>query len=381
MFPLSGKMRAQTGDNASGDILPERETGELRDIEAPEATHSIQSGPALPDAAKYRRAGSSRRGGVALALGGGAAKGWAHIGLLRAFDEAQIPISMIAGTSIGALVGGCYIAGKMDELEAFARSLTFSGILRYMDISLRGGGLISGSRLTARMVNHIGDTLIEHLDKQFVSVCTDIRTGHEIWLHDGPLIEAIRASYALPGIFAPVLHNGRQLVDGAIVNPVPVSACRAYEPDVVIAADLNSEAFGRGTVIRASHYDALEHEEAETIAANGESSWLSFFNSTGHTGNGAEPSAPSMGTLGNRTVQPKTRLSMMGVMMEAYNIIQDRIARARLAGDPPDYTIRPKLHGIGLADFHKADESIRMGYLEAKARLAELTDQGQFETT
>jgi NTE family protein len=336
-----------------------------------------------------RMAPRRKSGGIALALGGGAAKGWAHIGLLRAFQEAGIPISMIAGTSIGALVGGCYLAGRLDELERFARSLTRSNIIRYMDFSITGAGLISGMRLAAYMDLHMRGLKIEELPANFVSVCTDIRTGHEIWLHDGPLIEALRASYALPGIFAPVVHAGRHLVDGALVNPVPVSACRAYEPDVVIAADLNSETFGRGTVIRASHYQQREternFEEAEQLAAEQPQqrhmSWLSFFTAADRSGSVQMVRAGISGrTLNRPKAQPKSHLGTMGVMMEAFNIIQDRISRARMAGDPPDFTIRPKLFSIGLADFHKADESIRIGYLEAKKRIRELTDQGQLES-
>ncbi|MEC9344139.1 MAG: patatin-like phospholipase family protein [Pseudomonadota bacterium] len=327
-------------------------------------------------------------GGVALALGGGAAKGWAHIGLLRAFDEARVPIRMIAGTSIGALVGGCYLAGKLDELEAFARSLTWPGLFRHMDFALRGQGLISGQRLASRMAAHIGDTLIEDLPGGFVSIATDIATGHEIWLHDGPLTDAIRASYALPGVFAPVRHNGRLLVDGALVNPVPVSACRTYEPDVVIAVDLNSETFGRGTVIRSSHYATpapgpeakdshLEESEDAIEAVSKASSWLAFLNAADHGTKAAAEQKRHIRSLMQPRVRPQTRLGVTGVMMEAFNIIQDRIARARLAGDPPDYTIRPKLYDIGLADFHKADEAIRIGYQEAKGRIRELVDQGE----
>lgn len=335
-----------------------------------------------------RAAPRRKAGGIALALGGGAAKGWAHIGLLRAFDEAGIPISMIAGTSIGALVGGCYLAGRLDELEHFARSLTRSNIIRYMDFSITGAGLISGMRLAAYMDLHMRGLKIEDLPANFISVCTDIRTGHEIWLHDGPLIDALRASYALPGIFAPVVHAGRHLVDGALVNPVPVSACRAFEPDVVIAADLNSETFGRGTVIRASHYQEREaernFEEAAQLAAqqpqSRHTSWLSFFSASDRSGSIQMMQAGVAGrTLNRPKAQPKSHLGTMGVMMEAFNIIQDRISRARMAGDPPDFTIRPKLFSIGLADFHKADESIRIGYLEAKKRIRDLTDQGQLE--
>jgi NTE family protein len=380
MFLLNGKMGisppTETEDQENGDGFLVAGEQHL-DGGAAEIPFDVSStDPANPDLGVPPIA-KKKRGGIALALGGGAAKGWAHIGVLRAFQEANIPIAMIAGTSIGALVGGCYLAGKLDALEEFARSLTFSGMLRYMDFSLRGAGLISGRRLGTRMAHHLGGIQIEDMEGQFVSICTDIRTGHEIWLHDGPLVAAIRASYALPGVFAPVLHNGRHLVDGAIVNPVPVSACRAYEPEAVIAVDLNSEAFGRATVIRSSHYDSREvAEETENPAG---SSWRSFFNSNGHrTLNNNDGDASQNGK--QFLIRPKSQLGTAGVMMEAFNIIQDRIARARMAGDPPDYTVRPRLQRIGLADFHKADESIAIGYREAKLRIGELKDAGSLLT-
>ena len=188
--------------------------------------------------------------GIALALGGGVARGWSHIGILRALDEAEIPIRMIAGTSIGALVGGCYLAGKLDELEEFARSLTPRRIVGLLDISLRGSGLISGFKLAEKMEQHLGDIRIEGLTNRLVCVATEINTGHEIWLTQGPLIDAMRASYALPGIFEPVAIGDRLLVDGALVNPVPVSVCRAFEADAVVAVNLSSDVFGRGTVVR-----------------------------------------------------------------------------------------------------------------------------------
>ncbi|PCI03397.1 MAG: Patatin [Hyphomicrobiales bacterium] len=305
-------------------------------------------------------------GGIALALGGGAARGWAHIGVLRAFDEAGIPIAMIAGTSIGALVGGCYLAGKLDELEDFARSLTKAGILRFMDFTLRGSGLISGDRLAKRMAPHLVDVKIEELQRPFIAIATDIQNGHEIWLHDGPIIDAMRASYALPGVFQPVMHNGRLMVDGALVNPVPVSACRTYEADMVIAVNLNAETFGRGTVIRSSHYDnngtasGTEIEDVEQVSPK---SWLPFM--------GQSRAAKSASTA--------IKIGLTGVMMESFDIIQDRISRSRLAGDPPDYTIRPRLKNIGMADFHMADESIRLGLEVGRQRIAELVAQGQIE--
>lgn len=297
-----------------------------------------------------------RCGGVALALGGGVARGWAHIGVLKAIEEVGIPISMIAGTSIGALAGGCYLAGTLDDLEEFACSLTKSNMLRYMDFTLRASGLLTGDRLGAKLDQHMAGVNIENLPVPFVAIATDIETGHEIWLHDGPMVPAVRASYALPGIFMPVQHNGRQLVDGAIVNPVPVSACRAYEPDLVIAVNLNTEINGRGTVIRTSHHDAVQKpsDERETASSN----WLSFLSSRN-----------------NRSVKQK-QLGITAVMVESYNIIQDRISRTRLAGDPPDYTIRPKLRNIGLSEFHKADEAIKLGYDEMMIRVRDLETQG-----
>jgi NTE family protein len=286
-----------------------------------------------------------RRPGIALALGGGAARGWAHIGVLRALDEAGIPIDMIAGTSIGALVGGCYLAGKLDELEEFARGLTKRRLFGLLDFQFGGSGLLGGMRLDARMQEHLQHMTFADLPKPFVCVATEIRTGHEIWLSGGSLITAMRASYALPGVFEPVLCNGRVLVDGALVNPVPVSVCRAHEQPVVVAVNLHYDLFGRAAVIK--------HSADVAVAQPGEAPKTPLVVDRGR---------------GNR----EARLGITGVMVEAFNIIQDRISRARLAGDPPDLSLQPKLGHIGLTDFHRAEESIRLGYDSAVAQLGEL---------
>ncbi len=279
----------------------------------------------------------ARKTPISLALGGGCARGWAHIGVLRAFDEAGIEISMIAGTSIGALVGGCYLAGKLDELEEFARSLTKRRIFGLLDLNLRGSGLFGGMRLDARLREHLAGVRFEDLSKPFVSVASEIRTGHEIWLSQGSLITAMRASYALPGVFEPVSCNGRMLVDGALVNPVPVSVCRAQEQPLVVAVNLSTDNFGRAAVIRHSAGELAAEREA---------------------------------TAGHR--EADSRLGITGVMVEAFNIIQDRISRARLAGDPPDLSLQPKLSHVGLTEFHRADEAIRLGYETAMAQIGEL---------
>ncbi|WP_256750487.1 patatin family protein [Mesorhizobium sp. Mes31] len=286
----------------------------------------------------------AKKTGISLALGGGCARGWAHIGVLRALDEAGIELSMIAGTSIGALVGGCYLAGKLDELEDFARSLTRRRIFGLLDLNLRGSGLFGGMKLDARLREHVAGVRFEDLPKPFVAVTSEIRTGHEIWLSSGSLITAMRASYALPGVFEPVNCNGRVLVDGALVNPVPVSVCRAYEQPLVVAVNLHYDLFGRAAVIK--------HSAGELVV---------------------EKDAPRPGQVDMERQSRETRLGITGVMVEAFNIIQDRISRARLAGDPPDMSLQPKLSHIGLTEFHRADEAIRLGYEATMAQIGELT--------
>ncbi|MEM9332266.1 MAG: patatin-like phospholipase family protein [Pseudomonadota bacterium] len=294
---------------------------------------------------------------IALALGGGVARGWAHIGVLRAIDEANIPVSMIAGTSIGALVGGCYLAGKLDQLEEFARSITRTNILRYMDFAFRASGLITGTRLADKMDSEIGHLNIEDLDKKFVAIASDIMSGSEIWIETGSLSQAIRASYALPGVFQPVEHFGKQLVDGALVNPVPVSACRSFEEPIVVAVSLSSEVYGRASVVRTSTL-TNNSPVSNLEETNATSSWFPF-----------------MPNGSNDTT--RSRLGFTGVMIEAFNIIQDRITRSRMAGDPPDMVIRPKLADIGLSDFHKAGQAIDLGYNTAKTQI-EALKEGEF---
>jgi NTE family protein len=279
------------------------------------------------------------KSGIALALGGGAARGWAHIGVLRAIEEAGIQIDMIAGTSIGALVGGCYLAGKLNELEEFARSLTRRRLFGLLDLHIGGSGLFGGMKLDARMRQHLEGMTFADLPKPLVCVASELRTGHEIWLSSGSLITAMRASYALPGVFEPVTVNRRVLVDGALVNPVPVSVCRAYEQRLVVAVNLHYDLFGRAAVIKHSADSAPDDQEL--VITKGPS-------------------------------EREARLGIMGVMVEAFNIIQDRISRARLAGDPPDMSLQPKLGHIGLSEFHRADESIRLGYEAARANIGEL---------
>lgn len=295
------------------------------------------------------------RAKIGLALGGGAARGWAHIGVVKALVEAGIKPDIIVGTSIGAVVGACHAAGHIDALEEFARELTRRRVFGYLDFNFAGTALINGQRLCDRLERQLGDLHIEELDPRFTAVATEIGSGHEIWLSRGRLVEAVRASYALPGIFRPVKINGRWLFDGALVNPIPVSVCRAHGARYVIAVNLNFDVCGRGTVVPHLEPDIVAEAEPEPQPVTGKN-----------------------GTAVRRLLQRQifgkgeAAPGISTVMVEAFNIVQDRIARSRLAGDPPDAMINLRLGDVGLFDFHRADELIARGAEAAKRHLAEM---------
>jgi NTE family protein len=290
--------------------------------------------------------GSVRRPVIGLALGGGAARGFAHIGIVRTLIAHGIVPNVVVGTSIGAVVGGAYAAGHLDTLEEWARSLQPRNIFGYLDIRLNGSGLIGGEKLAAQLEATMGPTLIEDLPLKFATVATEVRTGHEIWLTHGRMVDAMRASYALPGIFSPVLVGDRWLIDGAMVNPVPVSAARALGAEIVIAANLSSDVFTHATTVY-SHGASTEAPEAVIEPTPPKRGFGKFFSP-------------------ERTVKREFfggggRPGISSVMIDAFNIMQDRITRARLAGDPPDMLISPRVGQLGWFDFHRADELIAHG--------------------
>jgi NTE family protein len=303
--------------------------------------------------------GSVRRPVIGLALGGGAARGFAHIGIVRTLIAHGIVPNVVVGTSIGAVVGGSYAAGQLDTLEDWARSLQPRNILGYLDIRLNGSGLIGGDKLAAQLEAALGRTNIEDLPLKFATVATEVRTGHEIWLTHGSMVNAMRASYALPGIFAPVLVGDRWLVDGALVNPVPVSAARALGAEIVIAANLSSDVFAHSTTIYA--HGAVAPEPAVTVAAI--------------------PPKRGFGRLFSpeRTMKREFfggagRPGISSVMVDAFNIMQDRITRARLAGDPPDLLISPRVGQIGWFDFHRAADLIAHGSRAAERAIESIQE-------
>lgn len=292
---------------------------------------------------------------IGIALGGGAARGWAHIGVLKTLKDTGLEPDIVAGTSIGAVAGACYVTGRLQALEDFAGALTRRRVFGFLDFNFAGSGLITGQRLSSRLESHLQDVTIERLERKFVAVATELGTGHEVWLSKGSLVNALKASFALPGIFRPVKINGRWLIDGALVNPVPVSVCRALGARIVIAVNLSSDSVAKGSIIH-------DQEVLADLSMPPED-----MNLPGNNGRAAIH-------LLHRQIFGKSdgAPGISAVMMDAINITQDRIARSRLAGDPPDITITPKVGTIGLFDFHRAGEAMAQGAKATERQIDEL---------
>ncbi|WP_265942656.1 patatin-like phospholipase RssA [Dechloromonas sp. A34] len=286
---------------------------------------------------------------IGLALGSGSARGWSHIGVIRVLEQAGISPEIICGTSIGSLVGAAYAAGKLDSLELWVKELSWQAVVGLLDLKM-GGGLIEGGKLVGFLRKQLDDQGIEELTKTFACVATDLANGRETWLREGSVVDAVRASIAMPGLFTPVLREGRMLVDGGLVNPVPVSLCRAMGADVVIAVDLNWDLLGQRK--RLSSQARTELVPTTNGKLNGllarlrPSNWM----------NGESQALKAMP-------------SMLDVVSTSLNIMQVRITQSRLAGEPADAMIRPKLSTIAAMDFHRAEIAIAEGERAARHAL------------
>jgi NTE family protein len=272
---------------------------------------------------------------VGLALGSGSARGWAHIGIIQALEEIGVEPQVVAGTSIGALVGGAYVTGSLDAFADWVETLTVKDVFGLLDISF-SGGMVKGEKLFGFFREHHANPDIETLDKKLVTVATDMQSGREVWITEGKMLDAARASCALPGLFSPVKRQGRWMLDGGLVNPVPVSAARAMGADVVIAVNLNAQLVG-------AHMARDSRAQADQAGGSDEerSIWnkmMDYFSSS----DGEDP-------------------GFFDVVASSINIMQDRITRSRMAGDPPEVTLVPMLEDFALMDFHWAKEAIEEG--------------------
>lgn len=295
---------------------------------------------------------------IGLALGSGSARGWAHIGVIQALKEAGVEPDIICGTSIGALVGAACAAGELNRFSDWVAGLGVADVLSFMDVGL-SGGMLKGERLMQFFRKNFIDRPIEELDVPFAAVATALESGSEVWLKTGSTIDAVRASLALPGLFSPVWHEGRLLVDGGLVNPVPVSLARAMGADLVIAVDLNSDILGRHL-----------NRALEAAPRNNSTEWLrrlqdnlgALWPDTDQTDRSKENNGPVP--------------SVLNVVASSLNIMQVRITRSRMAGEPPDIIISPRLAHLGLLDFHRAKTAIDAGRNATQASISALTALG-----
>jgi NTE family protein len=279
----------------------------------------------------------TRKPRIGLALGSGSARGWAHIGVIRALEERGIKFDLICGTSIGALVGAVYASGQLQQLEDWVTSLTWTKVWRLMDITLKGG-LIRGRSLFNLFRATFQDLDIAELPIPFGAVATELTSGREIWLRHGKLLDAVRASCAMPGLFTPVVHNDSVLIDGGLVNPVPVSMCRAFGAELVVAVDLSWGKLG-----------PYRHMGREMVAAPAEeASWF------GRLRNGW------LGSVHKKGEEPRIP-SIFEVFNTALDIVEQRVARSRLAGEPADVLITPLLPNFRTMEYHRAKEAIAEG--------------------
>ncbi len=283
----------------------------------------------------------ARRPKLGIALGSGSARGWAHIGILQELETMGYKPDVVVGTSIGALVGAVYVSGVMEEFAHWVSHLSFRDVLGFLDIGF-SGGVVKGEKLFNFFSEHQSNPLIEELAIPFATVATDMTSGREVWIRDGHVLDAARASCALPGLFSPVQYQDKWMLDGGLVNPVPVSVCRALGADVVVAVNLNGQLVGR-------HLNSAAIEEVNTVdmpqGEDNENEISMWDRVKDYFSNKDEPTSPGL----------------FDVIGSSINIMQDRITRSRMAGDPPEINLVPMLADFALMDFHRAKEAIEEG--------------------
>lgn len=290
---------------------------------------------------------------IGLALGSGASRGWSHIGTIKALLREGIEPDIVCGTSVGAMIGACYLSGKLEKLEKWVLSSTRTDVFRFFNVKLGQSGFVDSDRLRKFLHDNVAapDLEIEHMPKPFVAIATDLENGREVWLQKGNLADAVRASMALPGLFPAVRHNGRWLVDGGLVNPVPVNTCRALGADLVIAINLNADVINRRTEKKPEPSENAKMGVLQKVRQT----TIEYSSAIIPGGNKQEDSP-----------------GLFAAITNSINIVQDRITRSRLAGDPAEVIISPRLAHIGMFEFHRAGEAIAEGESSVQNSLKEL---------
>lgn len=279
---------------------------------------------------------------IGLALGSGASRGWSHIGVINTLLQEGIEPDIVCGTSVGAMIGASYLAGNLDKLERWVLGSTRTDVLRFFDIRFSHAGLVDATRLTRFLHSYVADggVRIEDLPKKYAAVSTNLDTGREVWFSEGGVADAVRASMAMPGLFPPVHYNHAWLVDGGLVNPVPIATCRSLGADVVVAVNLNSDIVGKHST------------RAIEAAPRGKNNLLASLKRTAIEYSSA---------IFPNSTEDDDAPGLYYAIANSINIVQDQVTRSRLAGDPADILISPKLAHIGMLEFHRAKEAIDEG--------------------
>lgn len=287
---------------------------------------------------------------IGIALGSGSARGMSHIGVIKALEEMGVYPKIIAGCSVGALVGASYATDNLDKLEDWALSMTESKIRKFLSINFNASGFINAKNLQKLFEEAIGlkSTLFDDLSKEFAAVATDLSTGKEVWVQEGSVHDALWSSMAFPGLFPSVLRDNKWLVDGGLVNPVPVSLCRALGADQVIAVNLNADIINSYEVIESDDNDSV----VEKKTANDDSNFWD------KTKQGFQRALNLVSSDGSQVNEPKS----VDVISNSVHIMSSHLTRSRLVGDPPDVLLQPRLKDVGLLQIYKAKDCIEEGY-------------------
>ncbi|GEA10986.1 patatin-like phospholipase family protein [Alteromonas sp. KUL49] len=329
---------------------------------------------------------------IGLALGAGAARGWTHIGVIRALERLGIQIDVVSGCSIGAYVGAAYASGRLDELHDWAVGLTEWQVLGLLGVGLRRGGIVSGQKVFDKLASDFSLPTFEEMHKPFACVATDIHTGREVTFNHGNVATSVQASCAIPALFSPVAHEGRWLVDGAVVNPVPVNLCRQLGADYVIAVNLNADfRHIRLEKLRKDHEE--NQRKTDDFFTKSHNALKQLFKSDNSKESEVLDSNDATAIVTDGDVQSDSQElqvfeqevkeipplgaapGIMNVMSSALEILQARVTRSRLAGEPPDILIEPQLTDVGIMEFHRAGELC----LKGEATVERLAEQIRFQ--
>ena len=303
---------------------------------------------------------------LGLALGSGGARGWAHIGVIKALDKAEIPISYIAGSSIGAFVGGVCAAGEINALEAFVRELDWKIMLSYFDLVFPKQGLLDGNKIYDLLTEHIKNLKIEEAQIPFCCVATNLISGQEVRLRSGLMADAIRASISMPGVFTPFRKNEMYLGDGGIVNPVPVNVVREMGADIVLAVNLNHNYLAEAIVNSDLEEILLEEKIPETKVE------LEIVTAIRAQYNILTEKFKSK--LDQWSSQEDPQINIFDILGTTINIMEQKVTRLNLEIDVPEMLLEPDLSKFGIFDFHQADLIIEEGYQKTRRCIPKLRE-------